>query len=255
MLGTPTQTDYDLKFRIFDIPVRVHPLFWLGALFFGSRAFDLGLAYVAIWVAVMFSSILVHELGHAFANRAFGTWTTIVLWMFGGLAIPGGRIYDWWRRVNVSLAGPAAGFVLLGVVYGSNRIYPWARADPHLAFAYICLWFVNLYWGIINLLPVLPLDGGHVCEEICTHLSPRKGLVVALNISLVTAGVICVYSIACFLDARDPIAALRHIPNWFPRGSQFTAIFFGLMAYDSYQMLQRARWSDSHWQERDAWRR
>ena len=81
MLAEPNRTPYDLNFRLFGFPVRIHPLFWLGAVLLGGWTFDLGLEYAAIWVAVVFVSILVHELGHAIAFRTFGVDSHIVLCM------------------------------------------------------------------------------------------------------------------------------------------------------------------------------
>src|SRR5207253_9310124 len=59
VLAEPNRTPYDLNFRLFGFPVRIHPLFWLGAVLLGGWTFDLGLEYAAIWVAVVFVSILV----------------------------------------------------------------------------------------------------------------------------------------------------------------------------------------------------
>ncbi|MBX9581317.1 MAG: hypothetical protein K2X87_13490, partial [Gemmataceae bacterium] len=111
MLVEPDRTPYDLNFRLFGFPVRVHPLFWVVTVLFGSSALrDFGPEYLLVWVVVVFVSILVHELGHAFAFRAFGTDAAVVLYGFGGLAVPWGGVAGRWRRVAVSLAGPAAGF-------------------------------------------------------------------------------------------------------------------------------------------------
>ena len=56
-----SETPYDLRFHALGIPVRVHPLFWLGAALLAGRADDL--AVIVIWVACVFVSILVHEYG------------------------------------------------------------------------------------------------------------------------------------------------------------------------------------------------
>ena len=69
-----------------------------------------------IWVAVVFVSILVHELGHAFTQRHFGGHPWITLHALGGLA----SCDDCDRRpssqILISLAGPAAGFLLAAVI-------------------------------------------------------------------------------------------------------------------------------------------
>src|SRR5262249_20643518 len=148
--------------------------FWIGALILGSSTMKLGPQFLAIWVAVVFVSILVHELGHAVAFRYFGSDADIVLYAFGGLAIPTMGISGRWRRIIVSLAGPFAGFALFGIIYGSNALLHWGdvmKGPVRNTLELICLYdflvFVNLYWGIFNLLPVFPLDGGQVCRELC----------------------------------------------------------------------------------------
>ncbi|HSO11633.1 MAG TPA: hypothetical protein VLT51_04610, partial [Anaerolineales bacterium] len=82
---TPPPTQYDLRFSIAGIPVRVHPLFWLIALLLGSSG---ALVEIPIWILVVFVSILVHELGHALAFRRYGIQSHIVLHAMGGLTIP-----------------------------------------------------------------------------------------------------------------------------------------------------------------------
>src|SRR5512147_2302977 len=81
----PPPTRYDLRFSIAGIPVTVHPLFWLIALLLGSSG---DLLLIPIWVAVVFISILIHELGHAFAFRRFGQRSQIILHFAGGLTVP-----------------------------------------------------------------------------------------------------------------------------------------------------------------------
>ncbi|MFN8386267.1 MAG: hypothetical protein U0X92_07570 [Anaerolineales bacterium] len=81
---TPTSR-YDLRFSIAGIPVRVHPLFWLIALLLGSSG---DLLQIVIWIFVVFVSIVVHELGHAFAFRWYGLRSQILLHFSGGLTIP-----------------------------------------------------------------------------------------------------------------------------------------------------------------------
>lgn len=259
MLAEPDRTRYDLNFRLFGFPVRVHPLFWLLSAVFGAEALETyGLVYLLAWVGLVFVSILVHELGHALAFRLFGADSHIVLYSFGGLAVPWASVRGRWQRVVVSLAGPAAGFVLYGLVYGSNVAYPWAgRGAPHLAgWLYDQLVFVNLAWGLVNLLPVWPLDGGQVAEEVCSYFAPRTGRQVALQISVAVAGLLSAYSLACVVGLRQGAEWLTELPPWLPLGSPWTALLFGMLAYQSYQYLQQLRWTGSHWREDDAppWR-
>lgn len=240
MLAEPDRTSYDLNFRLFGFRVRVHPLFWLGAALLGANTLNLGLQFLAIWIAVVFVSILVHELGHAFAFRKFGSDSHIILWMFGGLAVPYSGVPGRWRRIVVALAGPVAGFALCGLVYVTDKYTDWsAGGGLEVAWLYLSLIFVNLYWGIFNLLPVFPLDGGQVSRELCEAKWRGRGLGVALQISVGVAAAVAAYSLLCEMDGRSGGGATQFLPGWFPRGSLYTAILFALLAVQSYQLLQQ----------------
>ncbi|HJZ59795.1 MAG TPA: site-2 protease family protein [Gemmataceae bacterium] len=258
MLWEPERTRYDLSFRLFRFPVRVHPWFWvLSLLLYGDDGLRAhGLLGLVIWVVVVFVSIIVHELGHALAFRWFGTDSHIVLHAFGGLAIPWSRVDGRWRRIIISLAGPAAGFILLAVVYYSNHFFRWAGPNEPLLLLYVYLYVVNLYWGIFNLLPIFPLDGGQVCKEVCGAIWPRNGERIALEISIVAAGLGAFYCLATAFGDRN--GWLDFLPWWFPHGSIWTAVLFALLAVYSYQALQQVHWTESHWDDSDdrpPWRR
>lgn len=249
MLAEPDRSPYDLRFRLFGLPVRVHPLFWVFSALLGASALDRGIQYLLLWVALVFVSILVHEFGHALAYRAFRVDSHIVLYSFGGLAVPWSAVRWRWQQIVVSLAGPAAGFLLCAAVYFSNHFYPWAGRDASLSvwWAYMQLVFINLWWGLVNLLPIWPLDGGQVSEEVCSYVSPRNGRTIALQISVAVAALLCVYSLACVMGVKQEADWLRKVPSW-AIGSLWTAILFGMLAYSSYQRLQQLRWADSHWE-------
>ena len=110
LIDCPQDERGTLRFGLFGIPVRVLPWFWLTTFFTGASN-DTGL--VLIWIAVVFVSILIHELGHVLAYRAFGTKGEILLYGWGGLAVPlRGRAWNTFQQVVVSAAGPMAGFCL-----------------------------------------------------------------------------------------------------------------------------------------------
>jgi Zn-dependent protease len=249
VFAEPERTHYDLNFRFLAFPVRVHPYFWLVTLLFGANVLEAGLyLYFLIWVGVLFLSLMVHELGHALAFRWFGVDSHIVLHAFGGLAIPWSPVHARWRRIVVALAGPVAGFLLYGLVYLSDYESQWAGRSLPLAYLYHSLIFINLYWGLVNLLPVWPLDGGQVCDEICTHFSPRRGRQIALQISIAVAAAFCIYSIACVVEVKEGEDWFKDLPHWVPRGSVWSAILFGMLAAQSYQVLQRVKWTERHWE-------
>ncbi len=264
MLAEPERTPYDLRFRLLGFPVRVHPWFWIGTVLInGDGLLRAGPEYLLIWVAVVFASILVHELGHALAYRRFGADADIVLYAFGGLAISRHAIAGRGRRILVSLAGPTAGFVLCGLVYGTNQAFEWGQSGtgrapngPELWFLYRQLVWVNLIWGLFNLLPVFPLDGGQVNRELCGMKWGTRGKRISLKVSFVVALLMVAYSLLCEIDtSRFGVNVMAQLPWWVPPGSVFTAILFGLLAYTSYQLLQQRDWTDDHWDDKPPWAR
>jgi stage IV sporulation protein FB len=252
VLAEPDRTQYDLNFPLFGFRVRVHPFFWLGTVLLGLNALrdeNHGPILLLIWIAVVFVSILVHELGHALAYRMYGSHARIVLWGFGGLAIgspnPAGRA----RRIFVTLAGPLAGFLLAALVYGSDRLTGWSTAGgvPVLNL-YFQLMFVNIAWGVLNLFPVFPLDGGQITRELCEGKWRGRGLRVSLQISFAVAVAAAVYSLACALDEKFGSHLAKVIP-WWAFGNVFTAILFAILAVQSYLLLKQLGGSGGYYYE------
>ena len=235
LLAGPPRTQADLNFRLFGIPVRVHPLFWLVSLFMGSSLREAKL--VLMWVAASFIAILVHEFGHAFAALAFGWRPWITLYGMGGLASYRPTHHDSRKQIMISFAGPGAGFVLAAlivllfkvldgvVVFGVG--WPFlvrlAVASQHLPVMVNLLanfvLFICVFWGLVNLLPILPLDGGRICQELLLMYSRGNSTAQALGISIVTAVAVAVYGGVVVQD-------------------YFLAMFFGFMAFQNYQAFQ-----------------
>jgi Zn-dependent protease len=228
--------------------VRVHPLFWLIGVILGAQGGD-GVRML-IWVGVVFVSILIHELGHAFTMQLFGEGARVVLYLMGGMAISessawgfgGGRKSRGPReQILISAAGPGAGFLVAGLVVASvfatggsisffviYSVLPgWDVQLPASASVYLeelvdCLLFVNIFWGIMNLLPVYPLDGGQIARELFTINDPWNGVVRSLWLSVIMGSVAAVGGLMLF-----------------GRGGIFVALLFGSLAFSSYQALQR----------------
>jgi hypothetical protein len=129
-------------FVLFGTPVRVEPTFFLVAVYLGLNLENLGL--IVAWVAVMFVGILIHELGHALAYRAYGSGAAIVLWGFGGLTYGQAGLKPR-QHVLVSLAGPLTGLILLGIPAWSidrAELATGPTADEIIEMVV----FVNLFW-------------------------------------------------------------------------------------------------------------
>jgi Zn-dependent protease len=243
----PNHTNFDLTWRMFGVSVRVHPMFWLLCAVLGwqfVRVPGLGLAMFFIFVACVFVSVLIHEMGHVVMGRLFGRRSHIVLYGFGGLAISNYELEKRWQRILVAFAGPLAGLLLFGAVwlftaYGLPALEV-GQSMPLLFFTLGCLFYINLVWSVLNLVPIWPLDGGKISREICTGLAPRSGLRLSLGISFVLSGLLAIQALSAYLNGP-------HIPLLSWLGSPLNAILFGLLAFESFQLLQQA---DQHpWRE------
>jgi len=174
------------RFQIFGIPVQVQPFFWIVLFFLGGGLREqswnaLGLLEVALFVLAGFLSIMVHELGHALTGKAFGAPTAITLHGFGGYAsFPSGSFS---RKQNfaVTFAGPAAQ-IALGLATLVLHFFL-RMPSPALGGFVADLAWISLVWAVLNLLPVVPLDGGHL---VLSALGPAR-IRVTLWISFVAA--------------------------------------------------------------------
>ncbi len=219
-----------LRFSLFGFSIIVEPWFWLGTALLG--AYGIGHAggsaavlLLLIWIAVVFVSILWHELGHAFLQRRFGGRNIeICLHSLGGYAQASG---DFTRHESrwISLAGPLAGLMIAAVIWSFQdywhiqNLFVWALVRD--------LWFVNFVWSLVNLLPILPLDGGRVLEA-----SVDKPSAWLHQVSFVTA---IVAGLGFFAYAP----------------SLFLLLFFGVLAYRNYQSMQSSvgGWSPVRWRD------
>jgi stage IV sporulation protein FB len=175
------------------IPITVHPLFWLLALFIGFMSTST-LSGTLLSVIVILISVLFHEYGHALTGMAFGQKTRIELAAFGGFTYRQGRKLKLWEEFLVVLNGPLAGLVLCGISWWVFRQFP---ASPSaLAFMLRFSILVNFFWTIINLVPVLPLDGGHLMSIILEAIFGFRGVKIAIVASLIIAVAICVFFFA-----------------------------------------------------------
>jgi Zn-dependent protease len=218
MFGNADPTPYDLRFSLFGIPVRVHPLFWVIS---AALGWTRDLKLVAIWVGCVFVSILVHELGHALTAQYFRWSPQIVLYLHGGFA---SYVPVWGhstaRSILVTFAGPGAGFVLFAIVFGIHLALKLQEVElPFYAeWTFMQMEFINLWWGLLNLLPIYPLDGGQISSAALSHWRPYDGARIAHRLSIVIA---------------VGVAYLA-----FRFGHPFMAILFASLAFTNFEALQ-----------------
>jgi stage IV sporulation protein FB len=161
-------------FHALRVPVRVEVWFFVITVLMAINRTYLPFSYVFEWIAVVFVSILVHELGHAMAFRRLGQEPQVLLTGMGGLTYGSAPFSSRSADIITSLAGPVAGILFLGIP-------AWLIdqqldvTDPRLLRVVIYdLFWVSFIWSFVNLVPVLPLDGGHVSQALFGRTTARK---------------------------------------------------------------------------------
>jgi len=212
-------------------------------------------SFLLIWVLCAFASVLIHELGHSLAFRWFGIESQIVLYHMGGVAIPTAgfvfrragvrRRLSHWDQMIVSAAGPLLQFasaILMAVVATAMGIrvpvvsqwiqwlaefgiaIPWlgtgeASSNPWTLAIFQFYILISIWWPLFNLLPVYPLDGGHIVQHAAAMLRRSDGLTEAATVGAVTG-----FAVAWW---------------FFQQGSVFNAMLFLSLAMSNVQAMQR----------------
>ncbi len=181
---------------VLGIPIRIHFTFVLLLIWFGVAATARGESALRamILLVLLFSFVVLHELGHAAMARSFGVRTReIVLYPIGGIAklenIPGGV-----AELFIALAGPAVNLALAaGLAVAMLALGAPLAADfgsllspgpilPKLLAA-------NVVLLVFNLIPAFPMDGGRVLraslslafgEEAATRTAAAVGQAIAV---------------------------------------------------------------------------
>jgi len=212
-------------YSAWGIRVRVHLLFVLVVIgelvrsYFGNTSGSLGVAYMAIGLASLFGLVLLHEYGHCIAcRRVRGEADQILLWPLGGLASCRPP-HDWRSHLTTTIGGPAVNALLFPILGGIvlaltgnwhavlfNPFSPGlAIPDVRLATSQLQpMWLISLWWLYFmnaallgfNLLPMYPLDGGRIVQEILwSRVGFRSSMVIAAKSGLIGAVVLGVFAV------------------------------------------------------------
>lgn len=174
--------------------VYLEPLFLLlvGFFVFSGLSSTSQFAEQLLWAPILFVGVLWHEFGHAIAIKRFGYGpSTIVLQGLGGVTInqrrgetpPG-------RSAVISVAGPLFSLSLTLVFGIAAALYP---GGGLLETFFVNMAAANAFWGLFNLLPIAPLDGGHiVLHGLRAKFPQRKAYLYSAYSSLVALVVLAI---------------------------------------------------------------
>jgi Zn-dependent protease len=214
--------------RIAGIPIYLDMMFVLVLLFFTYRYFTSGSTQLIsagfIIVVGLLLSILLHELGHAFAGRLFNAHVSYIeLTGIGGVAhfersLPRSAF----ARSVISLAGPAVNLGLwLGLDWLAGAVA--GSGNPMVSLPLMVLATANFVLMIFNLLPAYPLDGGHTLDAwLGALLGPVWSVRIVAGLGLVVAVGLALYAlptgfflllVALFL-AQANWQALQSVGGW-----------------------------------------
>jgi Zn-dependent protease len=195
--------------RPFGIPVYISPYWFLIAGVFillyansleHSEHGSMRYVIAAVFVVLLYVSVLIHELSHCVVARAFNLPVRrILLYPLGGFSEIEQEAQTPAREFLVSAAGPAISLVLAAAGFGLVKVL--GSGTPQLLAAQL-MW-ANLLVGLFNLLPGLPLDGGRILRAgiwKVTHRPNTATLGAAWTGRVIAA---CMLLVPFVLFARD----------------------------------------------------
>ncbi len=150
---------------------------------------------VALTAAIVSSALLLHELGHALAAKAFGYRPVVQLIALRGRTLPNpNETMPWQRDVALHLAGPGMG-VTIGFLCAALWL-PLKGRGTALEYALELAAGAHLVWAAVNLLPLHPLDGSRIATAISMRVFGRDGYLYAQVLGLFTGTLIAALALA-----------------------------------------------------------
>lgn len=212
--SVPGSTTEDRRsgLRLLGFPTTVRPGFPLFIVLIGLLyPWPLG-AWVAGSIAVF---TVVHELGHALVARWFGCEARISLDFMVAYATfsptPG---FSRVKRALVAVAG--AGFQVTAAVITllAMGVNPLSRADITSGDASAAVWWTGVVLGLVNLIPITPLDGGAIVSSALDALFPRRGAKLMLRASIIITSFVLAVMIATGHSDFMPFFAFMLYLQW-----------------------------------------
>ena len=132
------------------------------------------MSWALVFAVLLYGSVLLHEISHALAARAFKMpVTSINLHFLGGATEIEGEAETPGREFVIAVVGPLTSLLVGAVAYFAIDLFDGGL----LRFAVASLAGANLVVGVLNLVPGLPLDGGRVLQAgvWATHQAAYDG--------------------------------------------------------------------------------
>lgn len=202
-------------------------IFWFQAQFSDIlRDSTLGFVTAVLTALGFFGSILLHELGHAFAARREGIGVpSIELFMFGGFTRMSRAAYSPGQEFRIAAAGPlvtlviaVVGFAVGVAVMGAGQFRAAATLQGTAPADVFELWLsflvsINVLLLAFNLVPAFPLDGGRIAQSIAWKVTGNRNTAIRLaaNLGLAFAALLIAYGAYQLLTSSDAFGGLWYI--------------------------------------------
>ncbi len=223
-----------IHFTLFRVPVSIHPTLWLTLAFLGGVcciASVVDLLCVLLFIIAAFLCLLLHEMGHAVVGRAIGGGQPQVYlaWMGGDCTNESARLTRL-QGVVMTAAGPLTTLLLgavallglclyvgdssLALKWGIHFMLGYMPAEAVMTYPPLAMFFffylieVCVWWTLLNLLPIFPLDGGQMMQGLMRSRRRMHGisLVVAVVLTILCA----VYGLWLLMIFMVLLAILNH---------------------------------------------
>lgn len=166
---------------------------------------NIGVVGVAFAFAVLLAlSVFLHEVAHALmASRLGQQVTELAVTLWGGHTAFSNRANKPGQEALVAVVGPLTNLLLAGIFFAVYQMLPFGTIPSLLSYA---AFFSNMFVGLFNLLPGLPLDGGQILEALVWKLTgwrTRGTLVAGWAGRLVGLGVVAWYFVVPLLRGQQ----------------------------------------------------
>ncbi|MFW2335152.1 metalloprotease [Ilumatobacter sp.] len=168
----------------FDVHVRTGFILFTGLIvFLYQNAFG-------IWLAGSIAVLtLLHELGHAVAARRAGCRASISLdFLAGYTSFQPSTPLSRTQRAGISIAGPFTQIAISVAVLLAMGVNPLDYDGVGWSDAAAAIWWAGPAIGMLNLIPVLPLDGGHLAmtglENFVGDRAFRVMAIISIGVTL-----------------------------------------------------------------------
>ena len=212
-----------MSFRLFGFPTTINGSFLMTVAVIGYLSFGQQIDRIVLFTAIAAVAVLIHELGHAFAATSQGTVGSPIISLEGmagftrfRLAEAPGRLASIFISVAGPIAGALPGVVLLALLWGGvfDSLSPIAEDALNIGL------FTTFGWSAFNLLPIVPLDGGHIMTDLIpgdVRVRRRRAAMVSIVFAVIIG------------------AAL-----WFQFRLLFAPLILGMMAWQNFSSLSRS---------------